>query len=84
MLANKRSNMSQKRPEVHIDEKWDHVINVMFSRTALGIVGGMMGGLLLFRGASARYACTSFGAGIGIGSAYQLCNTEFKELMLPK
>jgi MICOS complex subunit MIC10 len=76
--------MPEKRPEVHIDEKWDHVINVMFSRTVMGVLGGVGVGFLLFRGGQARYATTAFGAGIGVGSAFQLCNVEFKDLMLPK
>jgi hypothetical protein len=73
-----------KRPEVHIDEKWDHTINVTFTRTMMGILLGGLGGLLLFRGGPARTATASFGAGIGLGSAFQLCNKEFKDLVLPK
>lgn len=72
-----------KRPEIHIDEKWDHVINVTFTRTTLGVLAGLAGGFLLFRGAGARIATTTFFAGCGVGSAYQLCNKEFRELGLP-
>ena len=74
----------QKRPEIHIDEKWDHVINVTFTRTTFGIACGLVGGFILFRGGPARVATTTFGAGIGVGSAYQMCNKEFKDLVLPK
>lgn len=73
-----------KRPEVHVDERWDHVINVTFTRSAMGILLGTVGGFLLFRGGQARTATATFGAGIGLGSAYQLCNKEFKDLLLPK
>ena len=74
----------EKRPEVHIDERWDHVINVTFSRTLAGLACGLAGGMLLFRGGPARVATMAFGSGIGIGSAYQQCNSEFRELLLPK
>lgn len=37
------------RPELHLDEKWDRVINVMFSRSTMGLLAGTVAGFLLFR-----------------------------------
>ena len=38
----------QARPELHLDEKWDKVINSMFSRSAMGGLAGAVAGFLLF------------------------------------
>jgi hypothetical protein len=48
---------SSSRPEVHIDEKWDRVINVVFTRSMMGLVAGAVGGLLLFRMFSSILPC---------------------------
>jgi Domain of unknown function (DUF543) len=40
---------SQSPPELHIDEKWDKVINVVFTRSTTGLFLGGLSGLLLFR-----------------------------------
>lgn len=48
-----------KAPELHLDEKWDKVINSMFSRSAMGGLAGAVAGFLLFSAllASKRPCC---------------------------
>ena len=43
-----RAMSDQARPELHLDEKWDKVINSMFSRSAMGGLAGAVAGFLLF------------------------------------
>lgn len=47
------------RPELHLDEKWDRVINVVFSRSTMGLLAGTVAGFLLFRMFHLKF-CTCF------------------------
>lgn len=71
------------KAEVYLDTKWDKCIDVTIRKVAYGTLAGAAAALLLFRG-SGRAAAIAFGAGLGAGSAYEVCEQEFKDLSPPK
>ncbi|KAM3306001.1 putative protein isoform X3 [Capsicum chacoense] len=71
----------EKKPvvasEYNLDAKWDACLDLGVRRfTYLSLIGGFAG-LLLFRSPVTRWASTTFGAGLGIGSSYTECSHKF-------
>ncbi|PNW75156.1 hypothetical protein CHLRE_12g515150v5 [Chlamydomonas reinhardtii] len=67
--------------ELAIDAKYDQLFETTLRRTVYGTgVAGLLS-LLILRGGQSRAILTSFGAGVGFGSAWQKCSKEFDDLV---
>ncbi|KAG2483343.1 hypothetical protein HYH03_017791 [Edaphochlamys debaryana] len=67
--------------ELYIDSKYDALIDATIRRTVYGTgIAGLLS-LALLRGGQSRAILTSFGAGVGFGSAWQKCSKEFEDLV---
>jgi len=66
---------------LHLDERWDKLLDLSLRRLTYGTLAGGAAAMLLFRSGGARTAVVAFGAGAGIGSAWQLCSQEFEDLV---
>lgn len=67
--------------EYTIDAKYEKLVDTTIRRTIYGAgVAGVLS-LLILRGPQTRGVLTSFGAGIGFGSAWQKCSEEFNDLV---
>lgn len=64
--------------EVYLDEKWDHLLDLGLRRLVYGSLAGGLAALVLMRGPSMRLATVAFGAGCGVGSAWQACAKDFE------
>jgi len=56
------------------DKKWDECIDITMRRAVYSSLAGLVTGLLLFRSPASRLSTTTFGAGLGLGSAYTDCS----------
>ncbi|GAX74668.1 hypothetical protein CEUSTIGMA_g2116.t1 [Chlamydomonas eustigma] len=72
--------MSDKA-SLHLDERWDKLFELSFRRAIYGTLAGGAAAALLFRGPYGRTAALAFGAGAGLGSAWQVCSNEFEDLV---
>mmetsp|Transcript_9272 Transcript_9272/g.16362 ORF Transcript_9272/g.16362 Transcript_9272/m.16362 type:complete len:85 (-) Transcript_9272:611-865(-) len=72
---------SAQAPEAKLSEKWDRLIDLSLRRLAYGVTAGGAVALLLCRGSHTRTAVAAFGAGAGIGSAWQQTSKEFEEVV---
>mmetsp|Transcript_40294 Transcript_40294/g.114077 ORF Transcript_40294/g.114077 Transcript_40294/m.114077 type:complete len:80 (+) Transcript_40294:195-434(+) len=74
--------MAAVRPkELDMDDKWDKCIDTFLRRAVYGSLAGGVAGLVLLRGGSARIASLTFGAGVGVGSAFEECSKELESLV---
>ncbi|XVF37286.1 hypothetical protein REPUB_Repub19eG0132900 [Reevesia pubescens] len=60
-----------------VNAKWDACLDLTVRRFVYSSLAGAFGGLLFFRSPVTRWASVTFGAGIGIGSAYTDCSRIF-------
>ncbi|XP_010245518.1 PREDICTED: MICOS complex subunit Mic10-like [Nelumbo nucifera] len=60
-------------PQFDLNAKWDECLDLTVRRFVYSSLAGAFGGLLLFRNPVTRWASVAFGAGVGIGSAYNEC-----------
>jgi len=69
----------ERRPsELQLDAKWEAAIDVTLRRVVYGCIGGTTMAFLMCRGTTARAAVSAFGAGVGVGSAYEDAAKLFK------
>ncbi|XP_020249589.1 uncharacterized protein LOC109827032 [Asparagus officinalis] len=68
---------------VGLDAKWDACLDLGIRRVVYSSLAGALGGLLLFRSPTTRWASVAFGTGLGIGTAYTECSYIF-DGSLPK
>ncbi|CAL5417182.1 unnamed protein product [Camellia sinensis] len=64
-------------PQFDLNAKWDACMDLTVRRFVYSSFAGAFGGLLLFRSPVTRWAAVTFGAGIGLGSAYTECSYKF-------
>mmetsp|Transcript_11605 Transcript_11605/g.34869 ORF Transcript_11605/g.34869 Transcript_11605/m.34869 type:complete len:80 (-) Transcript_11605:570-809(-) len=65
--------------QVHYDEHWDRAIDLTVRRAVYGTLAGGIAAVLLARAPASRAAVISFGAGIGVGSAYSDSQRSMKK-----
>ncbi|GMJ11678.1 hypothetical protein like AT1G22520 [Hibiscus trionum] len=63
--------------EYDMNAKWDACVNLTLRRFVYSSLAGAFGGLIFFRSPVTRWASVAFGAGVGIGSAYTDCSSNF-------
>eukprot|EP00850_Spirogloea_muscicola_P019399 SM000189S04116 [mRNA] locus=s189:255140:256068:- [translate_table: standard] len=63
--------------ELALDAQWDACLDLTLRRGVYASLAGLAAGLLLFRAPASRWACLTFGAGAGLGSAYTDCSHIF-------
>ncbi|XP_078441252.1 MICOS complex subunit MIC10-like [Wolffia australiana] len=61
-----------------LDEKWDACLDLALRRVVYSTAAGAFSGLLLLRSPVTRWAAVAFGAGVGVGSAYNECSFIFE------
>ncbi|KAG1679237.1 hypothetical protein FOA52_009266 [Chlamydomonas sp. UWO 241] len=69
------------KASLEIDARWDKLLDLSLRRVSYGTLTGAAAAMLLFRGSCVRGAVVAFGAGAGLGSAWQLCSQEFEDLV---
>ena len=73
-----KTERSRRPPELQLDAKWEAAIDVTLRRVVYGCIGGTTMAFLMCRGTTARAAVSAFGAGVGVGSAYEDAAKLFK------
>jgi inner membrane organizing system protein 1 len=75
---NDASSQKRRPSELQLDAKWEAAIDVTLRRVVYGCIGGTTMAFLMCRGTTARAAVSAFGAGVGVGSAYEDAAKLFK------
>ncbi|XP_010245410.1 PREDICTED: MICOS complex subunit Mic10 [Nelumbo nucifera] len=75
-------------PQFDLNAKWDACLDLTLRRFFYSSLAGAFGGLLFFRSPVTRWASIAFGAGVGLGSAYNECSLKYEnsppKLVAPK
>lgn len=67
------------RSEELIPKQIDGCAEDLFYKVGIGAGVGLVAGLALLKGRGGRFAMTTFGAGVGVGSSWEKCGQRLRE-----